>query len=617
MNALLATAILALLNPAPQKGSVQVKVNAKPGETITGERTFRVTVVAKNPVTGVEFYVGSDLRDKDSSTPYEFTVDSLSETDGDLKLRFKAFTTEGESGEASVTIKVDNGTSKGLDFHLTKGREALQDSKFADAVTAGRIALRIDPKSAEAKVIVARGYLGLGTLDKAQKYAEDAVDSSPNDAAAASMLSTIKLKQAFLTMNSGTDRQETLNTITEAMKTAVETRRKFVDKSFDAMSSPTDETLIPYTDAALADGRYSAAVTALQPAFQKDDRRADVGNRLAFALTRLGRYNDALTVLSKVRRGAPDGYTFAQLAVLYAELGDPDGSDAAMKEALLSDPEDPAVLSAQAYLALKYVRQKLVNKTSLLLFYDDFGGSDGTARATARTALRNALSQMEKGQGGTAILSYYQSALSNKLEDFPKGQSYFERSVLADPLTVDAYIEQGNRSVGSTFNGTPSKEEIQQRLGAARAYYGAALAAQPSSAAALAGLSLVATIEGKLDEAIKWGESAVRAQPTYAAGYVVLGTAYNLGSIAARLQADKLRTANNTAGTSGAERQENETKARQLESQATTYARNARDTAASGAKQDARLEGYELSKPYAAYRYLYAGGRIPVLPLPK
>jgi len=616
MNALLASAILALLSP--QKGTVQVNVNAKTGETITGERTFRVTVTSKNAVTGVEFYFGNDLRDKDTSTPYQFTIDSLAENDGDAKLKFKAFTTEGESGEVSITVKIDNGASKGLDFHLAHGMEALQDGKYAEAATSGRIALKIDSKSTVAKVLVARAYLGLGTLDKAQKYAEDAVEASPNDQGAADILSTIKLRQAFRTMSAGSDHTEALNVIKEALTSAVETRRKFVDRAFDALTAPTGDDVVPYADAALADGRFAAAVSVLQPAFLKDNRRSDVGNRLAFALIRLGRNTEALQTLEGVKKnGAPDANTFGMLAVVNADLGNADESDSALKDALLADGEAPAVLSAQAYIALKYVRHKLVGKTTLTLNYDDIGGNDAQAKANSRAALRDALTQMEKSHGESSITSYYRSALNNKLEEFQKGEDFFESAVLADPLNVDAYIEQGNRSLGTAQNGKPTKEELDTRLGAARAYYNAALAGQPTSAAALAGLCVVATMEGKPDEAITWGQAAVKAQPTYAAGFVALGTAYNLGSSTSRTAADKLRQTNQTVGLSNAERQANELKTRQLEAQASTYARNARDAGNSAAKIDSRVEGYELTKVFAAWRYLYTGGRMPVLPLPK
>lgn len=602
---------------AAPKAAFHVFVNAKAGEVITGERTFRVTTDSQNAVTSVEFYVGSDLRDKDTSTPYEFTIDSLAETDGDLKLRFKAFTTEGESSEVVLTVKIDNGTSKGIDFQLQQGNEALQNSKFQDAVTAGRIALRIDPKSVPARVIVARGYLGLGTLDKAQKFAEDAVEADANNQAAVDLLAAIKLRQAFTTSNGGTDRAETLAAISDALKSAVDTRRKYVDQKFDAQGGPTDANIVAYGDAGLAAGRYSAIAGPLQDALRKDERRVDVANRLAYAQMRLGRYNDALNTLLLAKKAGGDAFTFAELAVVYAELGAADDSDAALKEALVSDPDDPAVLSAQAYLAVKFIRHKLLDKTTLLLNYDDVSGADTGARESSGSLLRNALSQLEKAHGESSITNFFRSALSNKLQDYSSGEKYFEYAVLADPLDADAYIEQGNRSLGLMFQGEPSAEEKQLRLGAARAYFTAAANAQPSAIGALAGLSIVSTLEGKADEAIRWGEAATRAQPSYAAGHAVLAAAYNIAAANAHTEADKIRKQNDNPNTTNAERQANETKARAVEAQSTAWSRSARNTVATAAKYDARLQGYELTKPVSAWRYLYTGGRVPVLPLPR
>ncbi|AIE85807.1 tetratricopeptide repeat protein [Fimbriimonas ginsengisoli] len=616
MNVLLATAILSLLSP--QKGTVQVKVNAQNGLVITGEHTFRVTVVANNAVTGVEFYVGSELRDKDTSTPYEFTIDSLAETDGNLKLRFKAFTTEGESGEAAVTVKIDNALGKGLDFHIQKGTEALQDSKFDDAITAGRIALRIDPKSNAARIIVARGYLGKGTFDKAQKFAEDAVSDDPNNQSAADLLSSIKLRQAFTTMSRSSDRKETLATIKDAFKSAVDTRRKFVDSQFDKLSAPDDAHLISYADAALSADRYSAALAVLEPAFRKDNRRTDVGNRIAYAQMRLGRYADALNTLNDVKKyGSADAFTYAGLAVLFAEAGNVDASDAALKDALVTSSDDPAVLSAQAYVALKFVRHRVIDKSTLLLNYDDIGGADTASRTESRKTMRSALDQLEKGTGQRSTVSFFASALNNKLEEFGRGETYFERAVLDDPLNVDAYVEQGNRSLGLALNGKPSADEMDQRLETARAYFETALTARPDSAQALSGLSLVALMQRKFDESLSLGEAASHAAPTYAAAQAVLGAVYSSVSGAKRLQADNIRKQNKTGGTTNEERQANEVQARELEHDAIVLATKARDTVVQAAKLDPRLEGQDITKPRAAWRYLYTGGRVPTLPQPR
>jgi len=615
MNALFATAILALISPA--KGPVTVNVNAKSGDTITGERTFRVTVNSNNAVTGVEFYVGSDLRDKATHTPYEFTLDSLEEAQGALKVRFKAYTTEGESGETTLSLNVDNQIDKGLDYHIQAGTTALQDGKYDAAITAGRIALKIDNKSNTARIIVARGYLAKGMLAKAEKFAGDAVADDPNNATAANVFSGIKLKQAFTTFSHGEDRKETLGTIRDALKSAVETRRKTVDTAMDKIGAPTDANLIAYADAALAAERYTLAIKVLDAAFQHDHRRTDVGNRLAFAQMRLARYMDASQTIAVIKKeGVPDAYTNALLTVIAAELGNPDLSDAALKDANLANPDDPAVLAAQAYVALKFVRHKVIDKTYMQLNYDDAGGKDRTMRQESNRVMKNALDQLMKGPGGHSEVLFFASALNNKIEEFGRAENFFEQAVLADPLNVDAYVEQGNRSIGETYNGTPTPDENEQRLGTARAYFDAALAARPDSSQALAGLSLVSTLEKKYDEAVRWGEAGAKADPSYTAAAVILGTAYNSASTAKRAQADAIRKQNDAPGTTAETRQANEVKARALEGEASNYARLSRDEVIAASKLDKRLEGMDLTKAQQAFRYFYTGGRIPLLPLP-
>jgi|GEM_PF-503227 len=618
MNALLlATALMAM--SAPQKAAVQVNVNAKSGEAITGERTFRVTVLAKNPVTSVEFYAGSELRDKDTSTPYEFTVDSLAETEGNLKLRFKAFTTEGESGEAAITVKVDNGIAKGLDFHLQKGNDALAESKWDQAVTAGRIAIKIDPKSVPARLVTARGYLGKNAYDKAQKYAEDAVEADPSNAAARDLLASVKLRTAFAVVTRGSgDRAESLASIREAYKGAIQNRRASVDAALEKMGAPTDENRIAYADAAIRAFRYSAAISALQSAFEKDNRSVPVGNRLAYAQLRTGRLNDALATLQQLKKfGQPDAYSYALMAVLYAELGDAARSDEAIKEAVLQEADNAAVLSAQAHIALKYVRSKAADRTTFLLNYDNLSGNDAAARDEARKTLKSVVDQLQREQGQRPEVSYYLSALNNKMDEFGPAQSAFERAVLAEPLTVDAYIEQGHRSLGLVYRGNPTKEEVQQRLDVARLNFESALEARPDSAEALTGLTLAAVAGGKLDDAIKWGTAAVRANPNYAAGHVALGTAYTLAATGKRSEADRARKASTAGGNTNSDRQANELKARQLEAEASTYARQGREAGDLAAKLDPRAQGLELTRPNAAWRYAVAGGRTPVIPAPK
>jgi tetratricopeptide (TPR) repeat protein len=617
MNVFLASALVTLATPTA--APVKLTVNAKSGETISGERTFRVTVQSENPITGVEFYVGSDLRDKDTSTPYQFTYDTLLENDGKITLRFRAFTTEGEQGSATLNLNIDNGMSRGAPFHLEAARAFLGESKWDMAANSARVALRVDAKNNEARYLLARAYMGKNQWDKAQKFAEDALDANPEDAKVSELLTAIRLHQAFVTVNRpGAERTETLNNIKSAYMGAIESRRKVVDAAVDAMGAPKDDGIIAFADANLRASRYGAVVTALDPVFRADNRRVDVGNRLAYAQLRTGRTQEAVITLQQLRKyGEPNAFTWAQTAIAAAETGDAAASDEAIREALLAGADDPAVLAAQAFLALKYVRRSVGSNVRLTLNYDDATGLDAAMKAESRRVLQSSLDQLLQNSGNRAEVLTFASALNNRLDEYRKGQEFFERAVLADPLIADAFLEQGNRSLALSLRGTPEADEKTQRYDTAKVHFEAALAARPSSPEALTGLSLVSLFQGKLEDAIRWGESAVRAAPSYAAGHVALGTAYHLAATAARTEADRIRKASNTAGTTNSERQANEEKARDRETWSIRTTAQARDTIRNAATLDRQLEGIEPTTAAAAWRYFYAGGRLPLLPLPR
>jgi len=111
-------------------------------------------------ITQVEFYVGSDLRDADTSTPYEFKLDTLEVEDGELKVTFAAYTSDGKSTKKALSLTVDNGVSKGAEFHVQQGEEFLRNSKWDDAINAGRVALKAKKGFNPARMVLARAYMG-------------------------------------------------------------------------------------------------------------------------------------------------------------------------------------------------------------------------------------------------------------------------------------------------------------------------------------------------------------------------------------------------------------------------------------------------------------------------
>src|ERR1700724_359913 len=95
--------------------SMTVSPDIKDGEQISIERTIKVIVQSDAVVTQVEFYVNNDLRDSSTSTPYTFHLDPLAEKDGDEKLTFTAYNSDGGKASKSVTVHVESGVAKGAE----------------------------------------------------------------------------------------------------------------------------------------------------------------------------------------------------------------------------------------------------------------------------------------------------------------------------------------------------------------------------------------------------------------------------------------------------------------------------------------------------------------------
>ncbi|HRI42675.1 MAG TPA: tetratricopeptide repeat protein [Fimbriimonadaceae bacterium] len=538
---------------------ITVNVDVKDGESIAGEKTFKVTVISDNLVTKVEFYVGDDLRAEDDSTPYEFKLDTLAEKEGDLKVRFVAYTSEAESAAKTLNLKVENGLGKDADWHVDRGREALAESKWDDAIRSARTALKIKPGFNPARLVMARAYLGKSVLDQAQKFAEDVLASEANNATARDLLAAINLQKAFNTFSRGTgDRDATLKVIGDALKEAVKNRKAVLEAQLDSFGAVTDANRLQYADLAIRAQRYSLAIDQLLPLFRKDTRQPDVANRLLYAQMRTARMRDAFVTLQEYLKGnMVDGYGSALVAILNLQAGDAQKSLDAEKEALLSDPESLGVRTAQAYLALKR-------------------GATG--------ALSKIAGQLEQTEGQRPEVLYYLSTVNYQLGNLDEAARLFQRCVLADPVCYDMYIERANEAIAVSLRGTPETDDearkadrkYQQKV--ARSFFEAALEARPESFEALTGIALLTLVEGNKPEGLRLAQTAVKAGPEYAAGWYALACA--LGET--------------NKGSEGMAAMTN-----------------------AGKWDQPNLQGMAIPKPVEAWRYFARHGRTPLIAPPK
>lgn len=557
----------ALVSLAPAQ-KLAVSVNSGDGDVISGEKHFVVKVQSKNPVTQVEFYVGSRLRDQDPSTPYEFSLDTISEDDGDIQVKFTAYTSEGENASKTLTLKIDNQVSKGAPFHLGKSKDFLAVSKWDDAIAEARIALKADKTSVDARCDLARAYMGKGVWDKAQQYSEDAAAADPNNLEAMELVAGVNLNRSFALRNRTEDPMASVSAIADALKNAVTARRKSLDRQVDTFGPVTAANRLNYVDLTLRAGRYSLAIEQMAPVFRKDAKDNAAANRLIFAYLRSGRMADAREALDNLKLyGTPDAYGSALEAVYDSQSGNAQKADDAIRDAILNDPDNLGVKSAQAFIALRR------NKPAVLAQL----AKDLAATDSQRTEV-----------------NYFIAALDNRLGE-PDAEKYFKRAVLIEPTNYDMYIEWGNYSLGLGVSKRLDQKHSDAEVAYAQALYTAAMTANPSSAQALTGLTLVSLYQNKIDDAVRYGRAATQAAPEYAAGHYAYAAAANA-------KAGSIKTLG--AGANGPALVK-------LQDEMSATAKKENETA--GKLDPIALQGRELPKVSQAWVYFASGGRTIVM----
>jgi Tfp pilus assembly protein PilF len=582
---------LALASWQTPKASLQkmtISVNIAEGAILTGEVKFVVKVDAKDPVTNVEFYVGDNIRDTDSSTPYEFAIDTLAEADGPLKVVFAAYTTEGESLKKTLSLTVDNGLSKGADYHVSQGKDFLTERKFDDAIRSGRIALKIQPKYNPARMLLARAFYGKGVLDTAQTFAEDALADDPKFFEAADLLSGVHLRRSFAALNRGGDKLETLNVIRVALKSGVESRRKVLDANVDAFAPVTDANRLQFADLAIRAGRYSLAGNAVSEKVKQDVNDPAYGNRLAYSQMRLSRFDDAAaTLFSMKRAGSLDAYSYALWSIIEVIKGNHGVADDLMKEAILVDPDSMGVQAAQAWVALRRGRM---------------------------AALATLSSKLARDEGQRSEIQYYLAAYYNARGNYVDARSAYERAMLSEPTNHDMLVQRANEALGIVAARRVEEKELDYQKKVALTYYDTALVAKADSAEALTGLALAHIYGKNSTEALKHARASTAAGASYAPAFYIASMVYS------KVEADYRSTAAKVM--QGAPRGNLST------DQAANYKKlldAANEMGKEGmaamkraeALDQANLRGRNIPEMTEAFNYFARYGRLPLLLLPK
>jgi hypothetical protein len=140
--AILLGTCLALAQKPTEKPVATISVNLQEGQTISGITKVVATVQSQKLVLRVEFSVDDILREVDESTPYEFEWDTITDAEGERRLKIVAILEGNQTAVKELKVKIDNGVDKGAAYHYQQAREAFADGKFKEAVQSARIALK-------------------------------------------------------------------------------------------------------------------------------------------------------------------------------------------------------------------------------------------------------------------------------------------------------------------------------------------------------------------------------------------------------------------------------------------------------------------------------------------
>lgn len=565
-------------------GQITINANVRDGQTISGIQAIRATVESKHLITEVEFYVNEDLRSTDDSTPYEFQIDTIAETEGPIKVKLFAFDTEGNRKELSLNLIVDNQVSKGAEFHVEQGRAALAERKFDAAIQSGRVALKAQPKFIPARMLLARAFFAQGVTDSAQKFIEDILVEQPDNSEALDLKSAIALNGAFRA-STGT-RESTIAAISRALKLAGESRAKVYASRLEAFGKVTDANRLQYVDLAMRASRFSLAISELEPIFRSNPQNSAVASRYLYALLRAGRFRaagDAATVYQ--RRGAPDAAGFALIAVIRQRQGDAEAALAAEAEAIRSDSGDLTVRSSQMFLSLLRGRAQAFNQFT---------------------------ADLAREEGQRFEVLHYLSAMANIGGDFEGARNFFEQAVLAEPGSYDTFIQRANQLIAYSTSETSSMDDVRYYRSLARTLFEAALAARPDSFEALTGMAILMQIDGKPADAMRFATASANANQEYAAAQYLLGLLFSNDSAGFRRAASAAQGRAATLRANGQiqEANEAERQARELESQA-NRAQASSEQAVQRANQldPAQLGGRGIPTIFEAWRYFSIYGR--------
>jgi len=434
---------------AQPKSEATITVNLEDGATLKGVVQVVVRVQSERLVKRVEFQVDGALREVDESTPYEYEWDTLTDTEGERRLKIVALVEGGQSVSKELRLVIDNGVGQGALYHYELARNAFAEGKFEDALYHARVALKADSTHRESRVLQTQTLLRLGRTLEADEAVEALARLYPDS------LETQELRVATSLRRARSDRNERA-----ILRNAIDAQHAINQLRLKAMGdSPAPDATAARALLQIAQGQAATTLSDLLALVEREPSNGRYVNLLAYAYLYAGRWRDVLVITnSAIRRGIASDYTYAIRGLAAALLNDTREQERAFEEAQKLDKESRTLLAAQANLAMLGRRATAVGR----LAAQAQGLSDNTPQV--------------------AFMRYWSLALNR---EFDRAKDAFWRVLDLDPLMAEAYQMRGMLNLLDGLR--PGEEDL---LTTAREWFELALAARPNYAPAHLGIAL-------------------------------------------------------------------------------------------------------------------------------
>ncbi|MCL6475766.1 MAG: hypothetical protein K6U75_12025 [Firmicutes bacterium] len=396
-----------------------------------------IRVTSSEPLKRVDFLLDGNLMGSDTSTPYTWTWDTLSVSEGEHVLTVRVLDMSDRMMTTEVRYVVDNGLSRGGAFYLEASREHLAEGRWDDALKAARRAVRLLPNDGQAHHLLARAWLGVSQWTKAVESAEQAAKLSPSP--------------------------ETFETLAQAHVRVAFAQKLDQEKRFASLES---------------------AVEAARRGGELLLSQAKTPQEKAHALARLGRLEEAATTYLQAGSNRQNFLSAARCYLLAGRWQDAER----MCNLAERQAEDKTVVSIFRAL-IKAARARTTEARSVVENLQETGEAK-TLLALARAEI--ALREMKPSDALRILVPLHTQGMASgwidtllmtafaETRDFPRAEDHFRDALLSNPLNWLALAQKGYETlaVGS--------------IAAAARYFALAASIRPNDAWVLCGQSLCA-----------------------------------------------------------------------------------------------------------------------------